>query len=57
MLIKARQELPDKVLECVITLILFHCGISGYNEIFAILPSEIQFFVDEGREMSKLDLY
>jgi hypothetical protein len=28
-LTKAQQELPDKVIECIITLILFHCSLSG----------------------------
>jgi hypothetical protein len=46
---RPQQELPDKVLGCLITLILFHCGISGNDDIFAVLPSDIQLFVDEGQ--------
>jgi hypothetical protein len=38
---KTKQELPDKVLGCLITLILFHCDLSGDNNICAMLPSEV----------------
>jgi hypothetical protein len=40
-LAKSKQELPDKVLGCLITLVLFHCNLSDDNNIFAMLPSEI----------------
>jgi len=49
--------LPDEVLGCLITLILFHCDLSGNSDIFAILPNDIQFFVDEQQEMGMWDLY
>jgi hypothetical protein len=53
-LAKAKQELPHKVLGCLITLILFHCNLSCKN---VVLPSEIQFFVGKGQEMNKWDIY
>jgi hypothetical protein len=38
---RPQQELPDGVIDCLITLILFHCNISGENNIFAMLPSDV----------------
>jgi hypothetical protein len=38
---RPQQELPDKVIGCLITLILFHCGLSDNQDIFAVLPNDI----------------
>ena len=41
--------MPDEVLDFLITLILYHCDHSGKNDTFAVLPSDIQLFVDEAQ--------
>jgi hypothetical protein len=38
---RPQQELPDEVIGYIITLILFHCNLSGDNNIFAMLPDDV----------------
>jgi hypothetical protein len=37
---QAQKELPNKVIDYLITLILFHCDLSGNTDIFCVLPGE-----------------